>query len=58
MLLVPGLQDSPVRAVVQAVVEGLAQHRVLVIDAPRSLQHRVEQTVPGRAVPQGIQSTV
>lgn len=39
-------------------MEGLAEHRVLVIDAPRSLQHRVEETVPGRTVPEGIQSTV
>lgn len=46
------------RTVVQAVVEGLAEHRVLVVDAPCSLQHRVEETVPGRAVPQGVQPTV
>lgn len=30
---------SPVRAVVQAVVQGLPEHRVLVVDAPGGLQH-------------------
>lgn len=46
------------RAVVQAVVEGLAEHRVFVIDAPCGLQDRVQETVPRRPVPEGVQSTV
>lgn len=58
MFLVPVLQASPVRAVVEAVVEGLAEHGVLVVDAPCSLQHGVEETVTGRTVPERVQSTV
>lgn len=46
------------RAVVKAVVEGLPQHRVLVVDAPRGLQHRVEETVAGRPVPQSVEPAV
>lgn len=46
------------RAVVQAVMKGLAEDRVLVVDAPRGLQNRVQQTVSGSAVPQGVQTTV
>lgn len=42
----------------QAVVERLAEDGVLVVDAPGGLQDRVQQTVSGRAVPQGIQATV
>lgn len=46
------------RAVVQAVVEGLAEHRVFVVDAPRGLQDRVQEAVPRRPVPEGVQSAV
>lgn len=42
----------------QAVVEGLAQNRVLVVDAPGGLQDGVQQAVPGGAVPQGVQAAV
>lgn len=50
--------DPPMWAVVQAVVQSLAQHRVLVVDAPGGLQHRVQQAVAGRAVPQGVEPAV
>ena len=53
-----GQRVSPVGAVVQAVMEGLAEDRVLVVDPPGGLQDRVQQTVPGRAVPQGVQPAV
>lgn len=46
------------RTVVKAVVEALPQHRVLVIDAPRGLQHRVEETVASRPVPQSVEPAV
>lgn len=49
---------SPVGAVVQAVVKGLSEDRVLVVDAPGGLKHRIQQTVSGCAVPQGIEATV
>lgn len=39
-------------------MEGLAEHGVFVIDAPRSLQHRVEETVTSRTVPEGIETTI
>lgn len=42
----------------QAVVQGLPQHRVLVVDAPGRLQHRVQQAVSRRPVPKGVQPTV
>lgn len=42
----------------QAVVQRLAEHRVLVVDPPGGLQHRVQQTVSGRAVPQGVEAAV
>lgn len=42
----------------QAVVQSLAQHRVFVVDAPGGLQHRVQQAVAGRAVPQGVEPAV
>lgn len=57
----PGTENSaslPVGAVVQAVMEGFAEDRVLVIDAPGGLQHRVQQTVSGRAVPQSVETAV
>lgn len=53
-----GLGVSPVGAVVQAVVESLAEDGVLVVDAPGGLQHRVQQAVSGCAVPQGVEATV
>lgn len=53
-----GLSLSPVGAVVQAVVESLAEDRVLVVDAPGGLQNRVQQAVSGSAVPQGVEATV
>lgn len=42
----------------QAVVEGLAQHRVFVVDAPRGLQDRVQQAVARCPVPEGVQAAV
>lgn len=42
----------------QAVVERLAKHRVFVVDAPRGLQDRVQEAVPRRPVPEGVQSAV
>lgn len=42
----------------QAIVQRLAEHRVLVVNPPGSLQHRVQQTVSGRAVPQGVEAAV
>lgn len=45
-------------AVMQTVVEGLPQDRVLVVDAPGGLENRVQQAVSGCAVPQGVQTTV
>lgn len=58
VLLTVGLLVSPVRAVVQTVVESLAEHRVLIINTPGGLKHRVEEAVPGCTVPKCIQPTV
>lgn len=52
------LDVSPVRAVMQAIMKCFAEHRVLVIDAPRGLQHGVQQTVSSSTVPQGIKTAV
>lgn len=53
-----GLCVSPVGAVVQAVVEGFAEDRVLVVDPPGGLQDRVQQAVSSCAVPQGVETAV
>lgn len=49
---------SPMGAIMEAIMEGLAENRVLVVDSPGSLQHRVQQTVSSRAIPQSIETAV
>lgn len=43
-------------AVHEAVGERFAQHRRLIEDAERRLEHRVEEAVAGRPVPQSVQA--
>lgn len=44
--------------VVETVAHGLPEDVVAVEDAPGGLEDRVEEAVPGRAVPEGVQPRV